>query len=68
MLMLYSTNPRLKVASEDIKGCLAPTQAVEMGAGEVPGATEFGTVAGAAGEMQEHLAFSMEAEGLGQEE
>lgn len=62
MLVLYSTIPRLKMGSEDVKGCLAPTQAAEVEAGEVPGATKFGTVAGAAGDMQEHLALSMEAE------
>lgn len=64
MLLLYSTNPRLKVASEDLKGCLAPTRAVEVGAGEVSGATEFGTVAS---DMQEQLALPMEDERLGQE-
>lgn len=67
MLALCSTNPRLKLASKVIKGNLAPTPAVEVAAREVTGGTEFGTVAGASGDMQENLALSMEAEGFGLE-
>lgn len=37
-----------------------------MGAGEMPEATDFGTVSGAAGDMQEQLVLSTKTEGLGQ--
>lgn len=47
VLVLYSTNPGLQAASEDVKGCLAPTQAAKAGTRQVTEATEFGTVAGA---------------------